>query len=422
MDIFRNKLFTKLFLATMGSQLGSTIGSSAFAFYLLDHFSKKPYYATIAELMYSLPILLVFYLVGVAADRLDRKRIAVNSDWIRAILTIFLLLSISFHQLILAFFMLFTRSTVSKFFAPAEMGLLQGILDKDQYMKASGLNQGVMGMFMLFGVGLGALSYNYFGINISIIIDGVSFIFSAILIQSMKIPLDVRNPNGKTRIKEINIKNVLADFKEGFKYIFHFKLLKSIIYGFLIFGLINGAFAVMPIFTMKYKMAPEHYKEYASFFSIVLGAGFIIGSAIGNKLIQKFQIHRVLITGVLLSGIFTLILGLLSNVWIYFSLVLLMGIILAPVNVAISGWMNELVNPKFMGRVSGWIDPLMMFAHSLALGVIAIIFPALVSVNTIYFVIAALLIGVGIYYLMVLPSLVRKQANITITEELSISE
>jgi hypothetical protein len=30
--------------------------------------------------MYSLPILLVFLLVGVAADRLDRKKIAVNTD------------------------------------------------------------------------------------------------------------------------------------------------------------------------------------------------------------------------------------------------------------------------------------------------------------------------------------------------------
>jgi len=52
--------------------------------------------------------------------------------------------------------MLFLRSSISKFFGPAEMGLLQGSIDQDQYVQASGLNQMIMGMFMLFGMSLGA--------------------------------------------------------------------------------------------------------------------------------------------------------------------------------------------------------------------------------------------------------------------------
>ncbi|WML44810.1 MFS transporter [Neobacillus sp. PS3-40] len=420
MDIFKNRLFTKLFLATFTSQLGSTIGNMAFAFFLLDHFSKQPYYATIAELMYSLPILLVFFIVGVVADRFDRKKIAENSDWIRACLTVLLFVAIYFNNLLLVFIVLFIRSAVSKFFAPAEMSVLQGVLDKEQYMKASGLNQTVMGLFMLFGVGLGALSYHYLGIKGSVIIDGVSFIISAILIRSCAIPFEVRLPNGKTKVKEINYKLILSDFREGFKYIFHFKLLKSIVSGFLVFGLINGGFAVLPIFTMKYKLAPDHYEQYSSLFSIFLGMGFIIGSTIGNKLIQKFKVHRVLISGVLLSGIVTIVIGTLSNVWIFFVLVLVMGIILAPVNIAISGWMTELVDPKFMGRVSGWIDPLMMSAHSLALGIIAIVFPAFVRVDTIYFIIGILLISVGLYYLLILPGLVRGFSKITVKNELPL--
>ena len=99
MAIFKNKLFTKLFLASFASQLGTTIGNVAFAFYLLEHFSKKPFYATIAELMYSLPIVFVFFLVGVAADRLDRKKIALNSDWIRAGLTVVLLAAVYYEIL-----------------------------------------------------------------------------------------------------------------------------------------------------------------------------------------------------------------------------------------------------------------------------------------------------------------------------------
>lgn len=419
MTIFKNRLFTKLFLATFTSQLGSTIGNVAFAFYLLDHFSKQPFYATIAELMYSLPILFVFFLVGVAADRLDRKKIAVNSDWIRAGLTVLLLAVIYFNILWLVFVILFIRSTVSKFFAPAEMSILQGVLDKEQYMQASGLNQTVMGLFMLFGMGMGAISYHYLGLMGTVMIDGISFVISAFLIGSCNIPLDARLPNGKTHIKEINISTVLTDFKDGLKYILDYKLLKSIVSGFLVFGLINGGFAVLPLFTMKYKMAPDNYEQYSSMFSIFLGIGFVVGSGIGNRLIQTFKVHRVLIGGVLLTGVFTLILGTLENIWLYFTLVFIMGVILAPVNVALSGWMTELVDPKFMGRVSGWVDPLMMLAHSVSLGIIAVIFPAYIKMETIYYAIGILMLGVGSYYLIVLPKLTRNQTKATDSPELS---
>ena len=53
--------------------MGSIIGLTAFMYYILDRFSTQPMYATITELIYSLPVLFVF-LVGVLADNMDRKK------------------------------------------------------------------------------------------------------------------------------------------------------------------------------------------------------------------------------------------------------------------------------------------------------------------------------------------------------------
>ncbi|PQP86004.1 MFS transporter, partial [Paenibacillus sp. AR247] len=154
MELFRNATFVKMFLANFASQLGSMVGSMAFAFYLVDRFSSQPVYATLAELMYSLPTLVVFLFVGVLADRLDRKRIAVNSDWIRAVLSLVLLLAIYENWIVGAFALLFLRSAISKFFAPAEMSLLQGVMKPEQYVQASSLNMSISGVFMLFGMSL----------------------------------------------------------------------------------------------------------------------------------------------------------------------------------------------------------------------------------------------------------------------------
>lgn len=83
-QVLRNKNYVRLFLATFASQMGGIIGVTAFMFYLLKRFTNQPYYATLAELMYSLPMLAVFLVVGVLADRMDRQKIAVNCDWISA--------------------------------------------------------------------------------------------------------------------------------------------------------------------------------------------------------------------------------------------------------------------------------------------------------------------------------------------------
>ncbi|MDT2305878.1 MFS transporter [Paenibacillus larvae] len=138
MDLFRNANFVRLFIATMASQLGTMVGNMAFAFYLLNRFSSQPSYATIAELMYTLPTLFVFLIVGMAADRFHRKHIAEYSDWIRAGLTIILMLSIAKDWVVFSFLILFLRSAVAKFFGPAEAAMIQGILTPEQYAQVQG--------------------------------------------------------------------------------------------------------------------------------------------------------------------------------------------------------------------------------------------------------------------------------------------
>ncbi|MBO9130912.1 MFS transporter [Bacillus sp. 165] len=420
MGIFQNRNFRKLFFAMFTSQLGTTVGNMAFAFYLLDRFSNQPSYATLAELMYALPTLFVFFIVGVLADRMDRKRIAENSDWIRAGLTVLLFIAVYNEALFFVFFILFIRSAVAKFFTPVETSLVQGVLNKEQYMQAAGLNQTVVGMFMLFGVGLGALAYKFIGIEGAVIADGISFIISAFLIRSCTIPNEVRLPNGKAEWRDIQLRTVLADFRQGIAYIVQYKLLLSIIFGFFIFGIINGGFAVLPIFTMKYKLAPDSYETYSSLFSVFLGTGFIIGSIIGNPIMKSMKPYQMIIGGIFATGLLTLSFGFTQNVWIYLSLIFVTGLILAPVNIALNGWMTELVDPKIMGRVSAWIDPLMMSAHSLALGAVAIVFPRWVNVDTMYYVLALLMFVVSFYYLLVLPRLVRQREAVLVKEEISM--
>ncbi|WP_276355287.1 MFS transporter [Cohnella caldifontis] len=409
-SVFGNRTFVGLFLATIASQLGTIVGNTAFAFYLLDRYAAQPGYASLAELMYSLPTLLVFWVVGVAADRFDRRRIAEYSAWIRVGLTVLLLLALNGGWLPAAFAVLFLRSAVSKFYAPAETALLQGILAPEQYVAASGLNQTVMGVFMMFGVSLGALMYHGFGISGAVALDGICLIAVALLVRSCPIPAGIALPNGRASWRSIRWTSMAGEFAEGLRYIRGFRLLTALLGGFLLFGLLNGGFAVLPLYTMKYKLAPDRYAFFSSMFAVFLGIGFLIGSMIGPALVNRFQPYRVIIASLLGTGLASVALIEEDQPWVYLSVVLVIGALLAPLNIAIGGWLPALVDARQMGRVSAWNDPLLMLGQSVALGLIAMLYPGALSLEAIYVSISVILAAAFAFYLFTLPRYQRRHA------------
>lgn len=410
-EIFQNRTFRNLFLATFTSQMGSTIGLTAFMFYLLDRFSNQPAYASITELMYSMPTLAVFFLVGVFADRMDRQKIAYYCDWLSAILSLSLIGAIAIGWMPLIFFILFTRSAIQKFFFPAEGAMVQGILKKDDYTTAAGLNQLVMSLFMLFGNGLGIFAYWSVGIYGAIIVDACTFIISALLIKSIKIAEEVRLPNGKHTIKDLNLSIVFKDFKLGISYILSNKLLRTLLVGFVVFGVVNGGFSVIPIFILKYKLAPDSYEELSIWVSVIFGAGVLLGSFIASIFTQKVKLYQMVIFGLFVSGGFIVLCSFAENIYFFLSLLFMASLGLPFLNIAIGGWMPSIVDPKMMGRVQGWINPLMMLSQSITLGVIAVAFPKILTVEMLYWLVGGCLMLVGVYYLLTLPKFSKSEKN-----------
>ncbi|NPC92367.1 MFS transporter [Bacillus sp. WMMC1349] len=419
MDIFQNRNFLRLFFAAFTSQMGTTVGNLAFAFFLLDRFSSQPVYTTIAELMYSLPTIFVFFIVGVVADRFDRKKVAENCDWIRAGLTVVLFFVLFLESIPLVLFVLFIRSAVTKFFFPAEASLVQAILRKDQYVKAAGLNQMLFSLFMLFGVGLGAFMYKTIGLHGAIALDFISFIISGLLIRSCDIPIEARQPNGKNGWKNSAVKDSMHDFKEGIVYILKSKLLASLVFGYFVFGFVSGGLAVLPMFKMKYILSPESYEWHTSLFTIVLGSGLLIGAVTGALLAKKVKPEFLMSVPILIAGAFIILLGFTDQLIVYYAAAFLAGTCIGPVNTALGGWIPKIVHPRLMGRVSGWTDPLMMIAQSSALGLIALLFPAMISnINYIYYGLAATILLAGLYYFITLPKLSIQTAEIDVHETL----
>lgn len=403
LKIFQNRNFSKLFFAGFTSTMGSIIGVTAFMFYLLDKFSEQPVYATLAELMYSLPTLAVFFIVGVLADRMDRQKIALYCDWICAVLCLALMGAILLDWMPLIFAILFLRSAVGKFFFPADQAMVQGILSKDEYAIAAGLNQMVGSIFMLFGNMLAIFIYWSVGIQGAIAFDLVTYVISALLIMSMKVKEEIRLPNGSHRFKEINLSMVWQDFGAGFAYIKSSKLLLSLIFGFFLFGIINGGLSVMLVFIMKYKLAPENYEMMMMWMGIVFGVSVLAGSVICSMFAKKIKLSHAIILGLFISGMAVGICGVVDTITLFIVFTSIIGLSIPLINIGIGGWLPKIVDPKMMGRVQGWITPVNMLSHTITLGLIAAFFPKFITVESLFWIIGGMIIVTGIFFSFTLP-------------------
>lgn len=159
---------------------------------------------------------------------------------------------------------------------------------------------------------------------------------------------------------------------------------------------------------MKYKLSPDQYVVHSSLVTVFMGIGFLIGSILGPILIRRYTRTPILITCLFLASLFLAGLGLVPRVELYFVIILLAGIAIAPINIALGSWLPELVPPQNMGRVNSLIEPVMMLGHSLALGTISLAFPVWINVTWLHLTLAICTVAVSFFYLRSLPGLVRK--------------
>ena len=126
----------KMWIAQIVSVFGDFL--AVFAVFSDASFRLKAGPAEVSGVMitYLLPFAFVGPFAGVLVDRMDRKRIMIASDLIRAFLTLLLPFTTSLQQVYVIFLAL---STVSAFFSPAQSATIRSLVPKEGLMSATAL-------------------------------------------------------------------------------------------------------------------------------------------------------------------------------------------------------------------------------------------------------------------------------------------
>ena len=361
-DKLFNRNFVLYILGRLVSLIGSGIQIIAIPLYILD-LTGSGAAMGIFTLLGILPRLLAAPFAGVIGDRFNRKNIMVLMDFLRGFLILYLAF-LSFGgtlNLLILFIIQAVISVFDGFFGAATGAMLPDIVTEENLRKANSILGSVNSFSMIIGPILGGIIYGILGISMVFLINGISFVISAI--SEMFIVYKVKF-NQK---EKLGVKAFFVDFKEGVLFIFKNRGLKFLFtFAMITNFLLSPLLQVVEPYVLRQivKMSSEQYGFVQTFFTI----GMLLGNVFLVSFLSKVKNKVLMLTGILLETfllimfsvlIFPNILSLFS-IWqffwitglIYFSI----GVFNVLVNVPISTNLQLMTPSNIRSRVFSTLE------------------------------------------------------------------
>jgi len=238
----RNRNY-RLFFTGQGLSLIGTWMQSVAMGWLVYRLTNSPFYLGIVGFSSQVPVLIAAPLGGVLADRLDRKRILIVTQFLSmfqalAVTTLAMTGVIQPWHIILLSILL---GTINGFDMPTRQAFVCELVDNpDDLPNAIALNSLIFNGARLIGPPIAGILIAFAGEGICFLINAVSFVPVLAAFAAMKIkPITITRHNGP----------LLTGLKEGIGYAFGFVPIKVILILLVFIGLVAMPYAVLlPVF------------------------------------------------------------------------------------------------------------------------------------------------------------------------------
>lgn len=359
------KLNITLFLTSKTiSLLGTNIYNFALSLYILKLTGSGGSFA-INVLIGMLPRIFLGPFAGVLADRIDRRKCSILLD-ISSSTAVFLLIGISGLYGLKVEYIYVTSlvlSIINVFYDTALSSSLPNLVNDKNLMKINTYATASSSLSGILSPILGGIIYSFTSINLFLIINGISFLISALLeiFINFNFNKSAKQENGQN-------KSFRSDLKEIIGFIKNQKILSSLFKFSLLLNLFgNAAFAVTYpyIINKVLKMTAAEFGTIEAFFSIgLLIASLVLGSMKERQKKMKSVGLGLTATGFLMifAGLPTLDLSLFNSrglLFIFYILTLFItGILMVIINAPMMVIMQRLTPDHMRGRLMGMLGTL----------------------------------------------------------------
>jgi MFS family permease len=210
-----NRSFRQVWLGQVVSQMGDWFDTIALYTIILNLTGSG---RAIGLLMVArfVPSFVFGSLSGVVADRFSRRSIMIVSDLLRAVVVLGFLFVRRADQLWIIYFLTVLQLGLSTFFEPAKTAVIPSIVSDRELVAANAISSVTWSAMLTIGAAIGGLVTGWFGTDVAFILDALTYLLSAALIASVRLPK--RPPHEKTKLT-ISRALGITETIEGVRYV-----------------------------------------------------------------------------------------------------------------------------------------------------------------------------------------------------------
>ncbi len=316
-SLMRHRSFMGLWGAQVVSNLGDWIYWLAVGIALSERVDGPAYARTLSILLicqFAPAAVFGALFVGPMVDRHSRRRLMIGADVLRGVAVASLLLS-STPSPIHFYVVAICLGLFGAVFQPSLLASVPNVVDRDQVVAANAMVAATNHIAIMIGPPLGGFLIGTIGPRPVFGINAASFILSATLILSARLP--------RTHRLEEAPSSAIQDLKEGLRYALRTPLVRGVL---VVMGLVFlGAATKAPLEPLFVKDVLTKGAQVAvrarvlGMITMAWGLGMLLGAAGGPALTRRFPRERLLPVAIFVVGVAVLIVSRTAD----FSTVLL---------------------------------------------------------------------------------------------------
>jgi DHA3 family macrolide efflux protein-like MFS transporter len=350
-SIFRNRHVQAILTSNLLLELGIWVRNFAILLYVTDITNNSPIYVSLISVAEFVPIFVFSFIGGTFADRWRPKRTMIWCDLLSALSVFVVLLTLLFGSWQMIFFATLVSAILSQFSMPSGMKLLKRHVPEHQLQSVMSMFQTLMAIFMVIGPTIGAFMYQSYGIYVSIAVMGAMFLLSALALSFL--------PKDEVTVDEVAVdKSFTRELKEGFRYVFDRKVLKTLGGTFALAGLAVGLTQPLMIFVAIHNLGMD--KNFLQWLLMANGAAMLVGGGLVFAISKKISAPKLLALGLLVSTVCSVGIGWSTLIPLTFVFQVLNGLFFPCIQTGINTMFLQNTEESFVGRVNGVMLPMFM--------------------------------------------------------------
>ncbi len=355
--VIRSARYFPLWLGQIISNLGDTLNYVALVVlvFRLSHSGLAVSALVLAEIV---PTLLLGPLAGVVIDRLDRRRLLIAVDGVRALLVLLLALT---HALWAVYALAALLAVGSTLFNPALQAVIPALLTDEERLAANSVAWSSGRLVQIIGASVAGGLIAWAGTTPAFLINAASFAFSAAMLARLSIPARQGPSRGG------GLAGWLRDAGEGLVYARRDPFIARLVPVQALTSLATGATSALLVV-----LATTHLHLAAQGFGWLLaaiGVGALLGPFLSNRLTgDRYLDMRLLFVPYIIRGIGDIALGLVVSLPWALAILFVYGLNTSTGVVASHSILQTVIPDRVRGRVFTLLDVTWAAMRLLSLG------------------------------------------------------